>query len=272
MTDRTELEPRMILYIDLLGFSEFIQKMKMKSKEENARTVGILTLTFPQVLEAARRADNPANSRPYDMQLFHFSDTIVVSMSHRARGRAFEVMVKAANVIAARMLDIGLLCRGAIHFGQLYHKDNLIYGPALVEAHAHESKCAFYPRIIVTRDMYSSIHQRYEDMGLLRDIGLKHDNDFHYVDFIGHLKKEILAHKPMKAWCLYCMRDLHKIIEEGLAHPKPEVRQKFEWMANRYLEQAVELHKESAHIPGIWITFIPPGFDGLSVPAPPTFD
>lgn len=45
------------------------------------------------------------------------------------------------------MLDLGFLTRGAITVGELYHIDNMIFGPALIEA-VSLKKEAVYPRLI----------------------------------------------------------------------------------------------------------------------------
>ena len=52
------------------------------------------------------------------------------------------------------MMSKGILLRGGITVGQLCHKDNIVYGPAMVEAYELESKSAIYPRVIVSEKFY----------------------------------------------------------------------------------------------------------------------
>ena len=62
-------------------------------------------------------------------------------------GRIFTAGIR----LIVDLLHMGFLTRGAIVVGDLYHRDNIIFGPALVEAHTIESREAFYPRVIVSR-------------------------------------------------------------------------------------------------------------------------
>ncbi len=61
------------------------------------------------------------------------------------------------------LLHLGFLTRGAIVVGELYHRDNVILGPALLEAHKIESKEAFYPRIIVSQEVLEELGELDED-------------------------------------------------------------------------------------------------------------
>ncbi len=47
----------------------------------------------------------------------------------------------------------GIMIRGGVTIGDLYHRNNIVYGPAMIEAYRLESKCAIYPRIIMSEDM-----------------------------------------------------------------------------------------------------------------------
>lgn len=44
------------------------------------------------------------------------------------------------------LLQLGFLTRGGITIGPVHHRDNIIFGPALIEAVALEKE-AHYPRI-----------------------------------------------------------------------------------------------------------------------------
>lgn len=56
--------------------------------------------------------------------------------------------------LALRALDLGLLIRGGITTGELYHRDGIVFGGGLVEAHSIESRTAVYPRIAVSPRVY----------------------------------------------------------------------------------------------------------------------
>lgn len=42
-----------------------------------------------------------------------------------------------------------ILLRGALTIGEIYHDENMVFGPAMVEAYELESKVAEFPRIIL---------------------------------------------------------------------------------------------------------------------------
>jgi hypothetical protein len=54
-----------------------------------------------------------------------------------------------AGIQLKYLRDFGILCRGGVAIGQCFHDDNIIFGPALVEAYILELT-AETPRIVVT--------------------------------------------------------------------------------------------------------------------------
>ena len=61
------------------------------------------------------------------------------------------------NAIANLTLDLmqeGLLIRGAIAKGKLYHKKGVMFGPAFIEAHRIEQTVAKYPRVVLSKQTY----------------------------------------------------------------------------------------------------------------------
>ena len=61
-------------------------------------------------------------------------------------GRLFD---KASKLIID-LLRAGFLIRGSVVLGPLHHCDNVVFGPALLQAVDIEEREAFYPRILVT--------------------------------------------------------------------------------------------------------------------------
>src|SRR5438105_1445070 len=61
---------------------------------------------------------------------------------------------------ARRALDIGMLVRGGVTIGKLYHSGGVVFGEALVDAYRLESRVAIYPRIAVSSRIYSHLPNR----------------------------------------------------------------------------------------------------------------
>jgi len=71
--------------------------------------------------------------------------------------------------IAAEALKIGLLVRGGLTIGKLYHSDGVAFGEAMVDAYRLESRVAIYPRIAVSSRIYAHIPTA-ERSRIMRDV------------------------------------------------------------------------------------------------------
>lgn len=47
------------------------------------------------------------------------------------------------------MISKGILMRGGVTTGKLYHNDNIVYGSAMIAAHQLESKVAVHSSVLV---------------------------------------------------------------------------------------------------------------------------
>ncbi|MDN0075626.1 hypothetical protein QU481_12055 [Crenobacter sp. SG2303] len=77
-----------------------------------------------------------------------FSDNIAVSV-RLEQGNDLLELLHFSCYLTWKLLAKGVLSRGGIALGELYHKGSIIYGPALLEAYQLESQVAIYPRIVV---------------------------------------------------------------------------------------------------------------------------
>jgi hypothetical protein len=64
---------------------------------------------------------------------------------------SFEVVniFKYIKTIQISLLHKNILLRGGIVKGKLYHTDDLLLGPGMINAFSLESKCALHPRIVI---------------------------------------------------------------------------------------------------------------------------
>ncbi len=109
-----------------------------------------------------------------------FSDSIVVSVkAERNINERFTSLVANLAALGAKMMEEGILIRGAITIGNLYHKSGVILGKGMIEAYQLELKSAVYPRIKLSKKLikelnytslakrdrygYNQYLQRYED-------------------------------------------------------------------------------------------------------------
>jgi hypothetical protein len=139
-------ERRLVAFVDILGWSE---ACKTESRElvEVTNHIHRLAADYNQAEKDRINSINIPGVRPLPWyQMVHvgaFSDNIAISlpefMGYSILGVVREVCVK--------LLPLGFLARGGITIGDIHHKDNVIFGPALVEAVQLEKE-AVYPRVV----------------------------------------------------------------------------------------------------------------------------
>jgi hypothetical protein len=140
-------ERRLVAFVDILGWSE-------ACKTESAQLVEAAELIHQtaegyseqEKAKIAEMANHPGMTLNPMYKMVHmaaFSDSIAVSMptsfGHRILGGVTD--------LCRNLLRLGFLTRGGITIGDLYHVENVIFGPALVEAVQLEKE-AVYPRLV----------------------------------------------------------------------------------------------------------------------------
>jgi hypothetical protein len=138
---------RLIAYIDFLGFKEIIKEKPNFCLTLLKKLKGIKT-------QAIRAIENDKkNGKQYryaDKQVSIFSDLIVISYPLAAKNLTFDFLCVELALFLQPLLAQGVIARGIITQGSLYHKEDIIFGEALIEAYELERKIARYPRIIIS--------------------------------------------------------------------------------------------------------------------------
>ncbi len=159
-------ETRILSYFDLLGWKEFIR--------ESTRDPSLLT-----DIETVVKAAEPLMSQfkaDAQVQFAQFSDHICISVPDGVG--AMRVACTMTIALSIKIIQLGHLVRGAIVRGPLIHRQNQIYGPALIEAHEIESRVAKYPRIVFSKqakELAVTLEGQYQNRVLREDFdGLSH--------------------------------------------------------------------------------------------------
>jgi hypothetical protein len=135
---------RYVAFVDILGFSEIVRQ-----------THGATTTTRTEALARTLTeigASHPSLNESDDFQFQSFSDSIVMSSSKTFTGLVH--IFSSITDLSIRLLTEGLLIRGAVAKGPLYHKQSVIFGPALLDAYGLETNVAMYPRVVLTREVH----------------------------------------------------------------------------------------------------------------------
>ncbi|STX43945.1 Uncharacterised protein [Legionella donaldsonii] len=185
-------EDRVIIYLDILGFKDFIENMT--SEQENA-----LLRVYHSFRPSAghRRKDGLT-----ELSFTFFSDTIVFSWPVNYVSNSLLIAVHQAEILQRTLfINLNLLSRGVIHIGKLYHNHPIIYGQGLIEAYSYEKEKIIDPKVIITeeaRSFFSPI-----DLGDVRYGGkLIADSDNYYINLLNFLinesaRDDVLAYKSI---------------------------------------------------------------------------
>ncbi len=149
LPDHIDYEQRVLLYCDILGWKKFVVNKQHESRwrdkiPELLHDVWRLSAQAQDIERRGRQID-------FDIRVGHFSDTMVFSTA--SSPEAHSLLIGHAAHLANKFLAEGFLCRGAIVVGALFHRNDKIFGPALVRAYEMESEIAKRPRILVAEDL-----------------------------------------------------------------------------------------------------------------------
>ena len=240
-------EDRIVAFLDILAWKSAI--CLSESDPEKAKDLGVL-LNGLQTAERLNEFMRGTECGPLsDARCTHFSDSVVISVLNDKHGE--HSLLHALKSVVTNALSSGFFIRGGITKGKLIHKDNLVYGPALIEAYNLENKIAKYPRIILDHSL-SNIWikpQPVQDtkgnfLGYAACEWKKDPADsYYFYDLLQPFERNI-EFEPMnvKKATLFgsTYSRLKEVIETHLNHPDHKVRKKYEWLAKYYNAIAAE--------------------------------
>ena len=143
-------EDRLVAFLDILGWRNAVARSQhdpaLAASLGNALSVPRAQCRYLDWLREEGLDEQFAGSP----QIALFSDSICISTQIDVGGR--RAMSFFLRTLCEGLFRNALLIRGAVTRGLIYHKDNVVYGPALVEAYDLERRVAFYPRIVLSRE------------------------------------------------------------------------------------------------------------------------
>ncbi len=169
-----EYQNRLTCFIDLLGFKSAIDQSlnepliakalfdlfeQFRGAELEKAVYGTVPyLTEAGMISAAEHhGDNIVDAMDvhFDLVVTQFSDSFVISTPAN-NPSSCNLLLKALRLINVQFFfGLGMLMRGGISIGKLVHKrGGALFGPAMNEAYAIESKSAIYPRVVVSDQVF----------------------------------------------------------------------------------------------------------------------
>jgi hypothetical protein len=238
---------RVVAFLDILGFSDAVRQIETdESMFRRIRTSQVAMRNFSAFPEHISFA---AVELAKGTQISTFSDCIVVS----APNRDFALFCVGNIVLEISRLflsELGLLIRGGITCGSIFHDGAQVFGRAVIEAYDIERNIARYPRVVVAPTLVTRWRQETTDtpMKLYLDLLATENDGVHFIDPF---------HQPFNETEKLMFDHSRGQLDRLLRDPKPRFRDwtKIVWLANRYNRTATAIGRPLIDIPmfpGTW--------------------
>lgn len=219
----TDYKEQIVAFIDILGFSSLIDKMEDDNKLHETLH---WALTYIHSFKKHAKEDNTAQA---NLNISVFSDCIVITGDLKE----FHSIIWAAGWLQAQLLGYGILTRGGISTGKIFHSDEILYGKGMLKAYAIESKAAVYPRIVLDPSFSNSLPGAYRSIFLSLDTDMLYYIDpFSLPGTIGDVTAQLEdAWDPHEIY----LNKLEKRILTGISNSKSvEHLAKWNWLLARH--------------------------------------
>ena len=162
MSKPLKYEDRFCLFLDILGFKEVVEQSVLPSSKPvrmgGHHPAGGIYFSLKEITQSLKYktviSTSSGRLKASSRVVTQFSDSVVVSYRATEPGGLASMLYDVLH-LQLRLVERGLLVRGAITMGPLHHDQDFVFGPALNEA-AELEKVAMYPRVIVDRDLLSA--------------------------------------------------------------------------------------------------------------------
>lgn len=250
-----EYRPCIISFFDILGFKDIIDKLTCDEIYKLLEIFRYFTLpkdSLSKEVIAAR-----------EIGIFNFSDSIirVLPIDNKSNlqypeGIIFHELIDLIH-IQGELIDKGILIRGAITLGNVFHSEEIVYGPGIIDAYFLEKEKAKNPRILVHKELITSIRETPLLKALHHDAAyeeeavrklLQVDSDGHlFIDYLKIMADEI---EDLYNYGLFLQK--HKeIIETGLVSKDDKIRKKHQWLKKYHNNLVKKFKKEDLNLLGV---------------------
>jgi hypothetical protein len=219
-------EERAVAFLDILGFKDAIVRgdSNLSTQIQIRKALTILTRSGRARHRDTRYAGLSAK------YALGFSDNIVLA------GDMNWVLTEVIALSQA-ILSVGFLVRGGIALGNIFYKDRVVFGPALVQAVEIEKTVAGFSRVVVDRAVMPNFRQ---ELSASYSTTLICDSDGEtFVDFLS---------QPSSLASIYefeyshVVANLRALITNSLDlfRNEPGKRAKYEWLRSYFNKTMIE--------------------------------
>lgn len=228
MEDVNEYENRIVVFIDILGFSNIIKNTieDKKSKKNSYANFNNIKLALSNI--QVKIDEFVKNNEEKSLRLSQFSDSIVISVNEDSN-IIVEIIKLLREIQISLLYNQDVLIRGGVVKGLLVHSEQFLFGPAMINAYLLESKCAFSPRIIVMPDVKRKIDDVFKRNEEVYEKNLRKDYDgTFYVDYFSYTEGELDSLRTEDYFRKLCL-----IIKKHITNKDYSIRLKYYWMRDK---------------------------------------
>ena len=223
-----DYEDRLIIYIDILGFSNFVNytsQTRINTSEKIERIDKLLAMIRHffkeehQVLQLSKTRQSTS-----------FSDLIVISISLEEIDN-MDIEIYEVFYLLLNATIRGFLLRGAIVYGKLIHTKDVIFGPGLIDAYNKEKTIAKYPRIIIDDVIVADLKdlpEKSKNAKSCEQIISRDTDGIYYIDFLKSARYEADNFREYTIFLSSFCDILLEMIDN------PSLSEKYEWLKNKF--------------------------------------
>ncbi|WP_051686333.1 hypothetical protein [Chryseobacterium hispalense] len=218
-------------YLDILGFKE---KIEINDTSYFATYLHTLNNELKNIDDKYDYFDE--TKRRFEIKIF--TDNFVFGQPWNDEIGEIELsyIFDILSMMQLNFIKSDVFLRGAISISDLFMNDNVVLGPALIEAYNLESKSAIYPRIIISDGVNAVINKHFsyyaeptsapQNKILLKDIDGKIFLNYLYCLFFDNGFTQIQIISELKSHRQIIQNNLQKYIDNY------KVFDKYAWSAN----------------------------------------
>lgn len=239
MQSNTYFSERIVAFIDILGFKNLVEQSVCSPAIAEK-----LHKSLQIIYEQKRDNENieGIGLKDYGVEVTTFSDSIVISYPINYEGGLFFVLLDVIH-LQLQLACQGILIRGGISIGPLYHNGEIVYGPAMNEAYMLESQYAVVPRVIIDeRTLKTGICKTcaaHHTIGMeveyvMSCVRRDAEDDRFYLDMLRQEQELVDYGDEYYSW----LKSLRRMIVDGLNQNtgNPRVYEKYKWLRKYYNE------------------------------------
>lgn len=235
-------EKRFVLFLDILGFQKIIEETEVKGEPQDDKIREVVSIIEDMTSIVSKMTKKTSKI------VSQFSDSIVVSFKENDTTE-LSMFLNTTHKLSVKLASKNIFCRGAISYGNIYHTDNVVFGPALVEAYLTESQAAIYPRIILDKSVVEIMRSNYLFDKTNKFLSVKFDSNIEskfkldlddrlYFDYISKA-----AYYFQDEELLTYYKTLRQNIINGLKYKSPSIKAKYSWLKNKYNQIHSDLNR-----------------------------